>query len=173
MKPQILQVWSLICIVGLAYLPCSIASVWELVLNCAIAILYLWFFTVSRYGVMPNERLILLYLLNIGYILAFSICLAHSDLNWPVIAFLHSDRKFDGIFAISISYLVTSSLTRVTHVVKPTECNLVSSQLYTFTIILAGIWCRRLIKLNTDIVPWTLGGNISHSPCTMMLLVVA
>ena len=149
------------------------ARVWELVLNYAIAVLYLWFFTVSRYGAMPNELLILLYVLDIGYILAFCIFVAHSVLNWSVSTFLHSDRKFDGIFATSISYSVTSSLTRVTHVVKLTECNLVSSSYTFFTIVLAGIWCRRLIKLNTDIVHWTLGGNIPHSPCTMMLLVVA
>ena len=118
----------LICNFGLAYLPRSMARLWELVLNCARAILYLWFFTVSRYGAMPNELLILLYVLNIGYILAFCIFV---------------------------------------------ECNLVSSSYTFFTIVLAGIWCRRLIKLNTDMVHWTLGGNIPHSPCTMMLLVVA
>ena len=149
------------------------ARVWELVLNCAIAILYLWFFTVSKYGAMPNELLILLYVLNKGYILAFCIFVAHSVLNWSVTTFLHSDRKFDGIFSISIWYLVTSSLTRVTHFVKPMECNLVSSSYTFFTTVLAGIWCRRSLKLNTDMVHWTLGGNIPHSPCTMMLLVVA
>ena len=76
-------------------------------------------------------------------------------------------------FSISIWYLVTSSLTRVTHVVKPMECNLVSSSYDFFTIVLAGIWCRRLLKFNTDMVHCTLGGNMPHSPCTMMLLVVA
>ena len=145
---------SLICNFGLAHLPRSMARVWELVLNCAIAILYLWFCTVSRYGAMPNELLILVYVLNIGYILAICIFVAHSVLNWFVTTF-------------------TTSLTRVTHVVKPMECNLVSSSYTFFTIVLAGIWCRRLIKLNTDMVHWTLGGNIPHSPCTMMLLVVA
>ena len=148
------------------------ARVWELVLNCAIAILYLWFFTVSKYGAMPNELLILLYILNMGYILAFCIFVTHSVLNWSATTFLHSDRKLDGIFAIPISYLVINCLTRVTHVVKPTQCNLVSSSYTFFNIVLAGIWCRRLIKLNTDMVHWTLGGNIPNSPCTMMLLVV-
>ena len=122
---------------------------------------------------MPHELLTLLYVLNIGYVLAFCIVVAHSVLNWSVTTFLHSDRKFNGIFSIFIWYLVTSSLTRVTHVVKPMECNLVSSSYTFFTIVLVGIWCRRLIKLNIDMVHWTLGGNIPHSPCTMMLLVVA
>ena len=148
------------------------ARVWELVLNCDIAILDLWFFSVK---IWCNAKwtFILLYVLNIGYILAFCIFVAHSVLNWSVTTFLHSDGKFDGIFSISIWYLFTSSLTRVTHVVKPMECNLVSSSYTIFTIVLAGIWCRRLIKLNTDMVHWTLGGNIPHTPCTMMLLVVA
>ena len=115
-----IKVRSLICNFGLVYLPRSMARVWELVLNCAIAILYLWFFTVSRYGAIPDELLILLYVLDIGYILAFCIFVAHSILNWSVTIFLHSDRKFDDILSMSIKYLVTSSLTLVTHVVKPT-----------------------------------------------------
>ena len=61
---QIVQLRSLICNFGLAYLPRSMARVWELVLNCAIAILYLWFFSVFSYGAMPNELLILLYVLK-------------------------------------------------------------------------------------------------------------
>ena len=72
------------------YLPRSIARVWELVLNCAIAILYLSFFTVFRYDALPNELLNLLYVLNIGYILAFCIFVANSVLKWPVTTFLHS-----------------------------------------------------------------------------------
>ena len=118
---------------------------------------------------MPNELLILLYVLNIGYILAFCIFVAHSVLNWSVTTFLHSDKKFDDIFAISISYLVTSSLTHVTHVVKPTECNLVSSSYNNIS--------RHMMQAIDKAQYWycalNTGGNIPHFPCTMMLLVVA
>ena len=52
---------------------------------CAIAIVYLWFLTVSRYAAMPKELLILLYVLDTcsWYMFTFCIFVVHSISSWP------------------------------------------------------------------------------------------
>ena len=65
---------------GRVYLPYSVAMVCELVLNWAMAVLYLWFLINSKDVSMPNSCLILQYIPRIGFLWIFWT----SSLYWCV-----------------------------------------------------------------------------------------
>ena len=94
-------------------------------------------------------------------------------MNLFVTLSLHSNLNSAGILSRSIWYVSTSSLTGVTHVLKPNWRNLTSSFYTCFTIPSLGIWWRRFIQHIADTLQYILGGNIPHSPYTIILLVVA
>ena len=135
---------------GFVYLPRSISNEWELVRNLAIAVRYLKFLTLYRYGSVPYLVLIKLYVFKIGCAFTSLSDVRHSLMWCSVTARLHCWLKFCLGPNMSILYNFESSVTLEIQLGKPFSCNLSNSQYTCLDNLVSDIWYIRLKKHSKD-----------------------